>query len=85
MSFKQLIKDTLPVLTDGYVLAFSRYRPKHVMKKQKCMFYTLLAVLIVGGSMWLVSDQKTDSITVQSGMSMSDLETYVSIYTIGLI
>ena len=55
------------------------------MKKQQCKFYTVLAVLIVGGSMWLVSDQKTDCITVQSGMSMSDLETYESIYTIGLI
>ena len=28
-SFKQLKKDPLHVLTDAYVLVFSRYRPKH--------------------------------------------------------
>jgi len=43
----------------------------------------LLAILLVCGTTCMVSTQKTDYITIPTGISMVDLDMYVSIYTIG--
>mgnify|MGYP006890607033 CR=1 FL=1 len=43
----------------------------------------LLAILLVCGTLFTVSTQKTDYITIPTGISMVDLDMYVSIYSIG--